>query len=79
MSPNAFLELARGQNDILPQRCILKEQTGSFCYCQVLLWSGGSNGGGEPSPVDLVNTSSKYNLLQQTGEPREMKETTLKT
>lgn len=35
--------------------------------------------GGEHPPVDLVNTSSKYNLLQQTGEPREMKETTLKT
>lgn len=34
--------------------------------------------GGHP-PGDLVNASSKYNLLLQTGEPREMKETTLKT
>lgn len=41
-------------------------------------WGGESNRGEHP-PGDLVNASSKYNLLLQTGEPREMKETTLKT
>lgn len=81
MRPNGFLELAQGQNDtVLWSPCFWRTNWISLLLLlgSVMGWGGEYNRGEHP-PGDLVNASSKYNLLLQTGEPREMKETTLKT